>query len=167
MQGTTSALVPIAPGGPYHQLRVRAENQLGVAAESPAGDPFQLAVHDDSDSAITYPTAWAQTSDTTAFDGKLHTTGSVGANVGMTFTGRSIAVVSPVGPTSGSIQICIDATVAIGSCTIVTEHSASAVAREVVYVSGPLAAGMHTATITSVASGSGAVFALDAFAVLG
>ena len=34
MQGTTSAIVPIAPGGPYHQLRVRAQNQLGVAAES-------------------------------------------------------------------------------------------------------------------------------------
>ena len=63
MQGTTSAPVPIAPGGPEHQLRVRAQNQLGVAAESPAGDPFSLSVIDDGDPSITYGTPWMQGND--------------------------------------------------------------------------------------------------------
>ena len=56
----------------------------------------------------------------------------------MTFTGRSIAVVAPVGPASGSIQVCIDSGVSVGICTTVSEHSASAVEREVVYVSAPV-----------------------------
>ena len=80
MQGTTAAIVPIAPGGPYHQLRVRAENQLGVAAESPPTDPFRLDVIDDSDASIVYSTGWALTSDSAAYGGKLHTTSTSGSD---------------------------------------------------------------------------------------
>ena len=104
MQGTTAAIVPIAPGGPYHQLRVRAENQLGVAAESPAGDPFRLDVIDDSAAPIVYSTGWAQTSDTAAYGGELTTTSTAGSTATMTFSGRSIAVIAPLGPAYGSIR---------------------------------------------------------------
>jgi hypothetical protein len=164
MQGTTSALVPIAPGGPDHQLRVRAENQLGVAAESPPGDAFSLAVIDDSDPSITYGTPWLQSSDSSAYGGKVHTTSSVNATAMMMFSGRSIAVVAPVGPADGPIKICIDAGVSVGICTTVPLQSATAVERKVVYVSAPLAAGMHSITVTSTTSSP---VALDAFAVLG
>ena len=164
MPGTTSALVPIAPGGPVHQLRVRAENQLGIAAESPAADPFSLDVIDDGDASITYSTAWAQTTDAAAYGGKLHTTSSAGT-VTMTFTGRSIAVIAPVGPTSGAIQVCIDSGVSVGICTTVSEHSATAVEREVVYVSAPVSTtAPHTISITSTTTST---VALDGFAVLG
>ncbi|HEY6526421.1 MAG TPA: hypothetical protein VIY10_21735 [Solirubrobacteraceae bacterium] len=164
MPGTTSALVPIAPGGPVHQLRVRAENQLGVAAEGPAGDPFTLDVIDDGDASITYSTAWAQTTDAAAYGGTLHTTSSAGT-VTMTFTGRSIAVIAPVGPTSGAIQVCIDSGVSVGICTTVSEHSATAVEREVVYVSAPVSTTTpHTISITSTTTSP---VALDGFAVLG
>jgi hypothetical protein len=165
MQGTTTALVPITPGGPTHQLRVQAENQLGVAAESPAGQPFTLNVIDDNDPSIIYSTPWTQTSDPTAFGGNLHTTSSVSATVTRMFTGQSIAVIAPVGPTFGSLQICIDSGVAVGTCTTVTEHSATAAEREVVYVSAPVdPTRPHSITITTE---SGSMFALDAFAVLG
>ena len=168
MQGTTAAVVPIAPGGPYHQLRVQAENQLGVAAESPPGDPFALEVIDDrgdSDHSITYPTAWMPTSgDSAACHGTLHTTSSVGA----TRACRSRAGRSPSSPRSDPapvLQICIDGSVGIGSGTTVTERSASAVEREVVYVSGPLSTtSSHTIAISSTTSSP---VALDAFAVLG
>lgn len=164
MPGTTSALVPIAPGGPVHQLRVRAENQLGIAAESPPADPFSLDVIDDGDASITYSTAWAQTTDAAAYGGKLHTTSSAGT-VTMTFTGRSIAVIAPVGPTSGAIQVCIDSGVSVGICTTVSEHSATAVEREVVYVSAPVSTtAPHTISITSTTTST---VALDGFAVLG
>ncbi len=164
MRGTTTAVVPIAPGGPYHQLRVRAENQLGVAAESPAGDAFRLDVIDDSDASIMYSTAWAQTSDTAAYGGKLHATSSVSATATMTFVGRSIAVVAPLGPAYGSILICVDPSgVSVAGCTTTTLHSTTAVERDVVYVSGPLAAGQHTIQIITQ---SGSLFALDGFTVL-
>ncbi len=163
VQGMTAAIVPVAPGGPYHQLRVQAENQLSVAAEGPAGDPFTLDVIDDGDASITYSTAWAQTTDMAAYGGKLHATTSAGT-VMMTFSGRSIAVVAPVGPADGSIQICIDPGVSVAGCTSTTLHSATASERDVVYVSGPLTAGTHTIEITSAA---GSPVALDGFAVLG
>ena len=83
----------------------------------------------------------------------------------MTFTGRSIAVIAPVGPTSGAIQVCIDSGVSVGICTTVSEHSATAVEREVVYVSAPVSTtAPHTISITSTTSST---VALDGFAVLG
>jgi hypothetical protein len=59
----------------------------------------------------------------------------------MTFSGRSIAVIAPVGPAYGSIQICLDPGVSVAGCTTTMPHSTTAVARDTVYVSGPLAAG--------------------------
>jgi hypothetical protein len=164
MQGTTAAIVPIAPGGPYHQLRVRAENQLGVAAESPAGDPFGLDVIDDSDASIVYSTGWAQTTDSAAYGGKLHTTSTAGQTATMTFSGQSLAVIAPVGPVDGSILVCLDPGVSVAGCNTVTLHSTTAIERDIVYVSGPLAAGSHTIQVTNP---SGSPIALDAFVVLG
>jgi hypothetical protein len=161
--GTTAAIVPIAPGGPYHQLRVRAENQLGVAAESSPADPFALDVIDDNDASIMYSTAWAQTTDAAAYGGNVHTTSSAGT-VTMTFSGRSIAVVAPVAPADGSIQICIDPGVSVAGCTLTTLHSTTVVERDIVYVSGPLAAGPHSIRITSA---GGSPVELDGFVVLG
>jgi len=163
MQGTTAAIVPVAPAGPYHQLRVQAENQLGVTTEGPPADPFLLDVIDDGAASITYSTAWVQTTDMAAYGGKLHSTSSAGT-VTMTFSGRSIAVVAPVGPADGSIQICIDPGVSVAGCTFTTLHSATVSERDVVYVSGPLTAGPHTIEITNA---GGAPVALDGFAVLG
>jgi hypothetical protein len=164
MQGTTSAIVPIAPGGPNHQLRVQAENQLGVAAESPAGDAFRLDVIDDNVASIVYSTAWAATSDTGAYGGKLHTTSSAGATATMPFQGRSIAVIARLGSSSGSVQICIDPGVSVAGCTTATLHAGTAVERDVVYVSGPVAAGSHTIEVSTT---SASPVALDGFVVLG
>ena len=163
VQGTTSAIVPIAPGGPYHQLRVRGENQLGVAAEGPPGNPFALDVIDDTDAGIVYSTAWALTIDSAAYGGKLHTVSSAGATATMTFSGRSLALIAPLGPAYGSIRICIDTTVSVAGCTTTTLHSTTAVERNIVYVSGPLAAGSHTVQVTDPA---GSPIALDGFVVL-
>ena len=163
MRGTTAAIVPIAPGGPDHQLRVRAENQLGVAAESPPGDPFGLDVIDDSDASIVYSTGWALTTDAGAYGGKLRTTSTVGSTATMTFSGRSLAVVAPLGPAYGSIRICLDPGVSTAGCTTATLQSTTAVERDIVYVSGPLAAGSHTVQITSP---SRSRIALDGFVVL-
>ena len=164
LQGTTSAIVAIAPGGPDHQLRVRALNQLGVAAESSPGAPFALDLIDDTDAGLTYSTAWSLTSDSAAYGGKLHTVSSTGATATMTFTGTSIAVIAPLGPGRGSIQICIDPGVAVAGCTTQSLQSSTAVERDIVYVSGPLAARSHTIAVTSTTASP---VALDAFAVLG
>ncbi len=164
MQGTTAAIVPIAPGGPYHQLRVRAENQLGVAAESPPGEPFGLDVIDDSDASIVYSTGWAQTSDSAAYGGKLEITSTAGSTATMTFSGTSLAVIAPLGPAYGPIRICLDPGVSTAGCTTSTLHATTTVERDIVYVSGPLAAGSHTIQVTDPA---GSPIGLDGFLVLG
>jgi hypothetical protein len=121
-------------------------------------------VIDDSDASIMYSTAWAQTSDTAAYGGKLHATSSVSSTATMTFVGRSIAVLAPLGPAYGSILICVDPSgVSVAGCTTTTLHSTTAVERDVVYVSGPLASGQHTIQIITQ---SGSLFALDGFTVL-
>jgi hypothetical protein len=164
MPGTTAAIVPIAAGGPYHQLRVRAENQLGVAGESPPGNPFALNVIDDSDARIVYSTAWTVKNDSAAYGGKLHTVSSAGATATITFSGGSIAVIAPLGPAYGSIRICIDVSVSVAGCTTTTLHSTTAVERNIVYVSGPLAAGPHN---IQVSNPSGSPISLDGVVVLG
>jgi hypothetical protein len=125
--------------------------------------PCQLHVIDDRAASIVYPTVWAPPADMAAYGGTLHTTSSANATASMMFTGRSIAVVAPVGPNFGSVQTCLDPGVTVTPCTTVTLQSATPVEREVVYVSGPLTAGQHT---IDVIRQSGSV-ALDGFAVLG
>jgi hypothetical protein len=90
--------------------------------------------------------------------------GSVNATVTKTFSGRSVAVVAPLGPAYGSLLICLDPGVSVAGCTTVTLHSTTAVERDIIYVSGPVAPGTHTVEITTE---SGSQFALDEFAVLG
>ena len=141
----------------------RPRTNSALPPRAPPADPFSLDVIDDGDASITYSTAWAQTTDMAAYRGTLHAITSAGTAM-MTFSGRSIAVVAPVGPADGSIQICIDPGVSVAGCTSTTLHSATAFERDVVYVSGPLAAGTHTIEITSAA---GSPVALDGFAVLG
>jgi len=89
LAGTTMGTVPIAPAGPFHQLRVEAENELGVSADSPTGAPFQLSVVDDADPRLTYDTGWAVTTDDAAFDGKRHTATAVGSAASITFSGHA------------------------------------------------------------------------------
>jgi hypothetical protein len=82
----------------------------------------------------------------------------------MTFSGQSVAVIAPLGPAYGSIRICIDPGVSVAGCTTPTLHSTTAVERDIVYVSGPLAAGSHTIQITDPSSSP---IALDGLVVLG
>jgi len=163
LHGTTSAIVPIAPAGPYHELRVRAQNQLGVAGESLPGRPFALNLIDDNDARIVYSTAWGTTSDSAAYGGKLHTVSSNGATATLTFSGTSIAVIAPLGSAYGPLRICLDPGVSVAGCTTPTLDSSTAAERDIVYVSGPLASGSHTIQITAT---SATKIALDAFAVL-
>lgn len=140
------------------------ENQLGVAGESLPGRPFALNLIDDTDARIVYSTAWGMTSDSTAYGGMLHTASSNGATASLTFSGTSIAVVAPLGSAYGSLRICIDPGVSVGNCATPTLQSSTAVERDIVYVSGPLASGSHTIQITA---SSATKIALDGFAVLG
>ena len=167
LPGTTTAVIPIAPGGAYHQFRVRAENQLGVAAESLAGDAFHLDVIDNSDPRVSYSTGFAAMSDSGAFDHSLETTSGGGSTATLTFSGRSIAIIAPVRPAFGSMQVCLDPpTITTGAppCPSVSLHSATATERDTVYVVNGLASGTHTIQVTDL---SGSSIALDAFVVLG
>jgi hypothetical protein len=167
LQGVTSTLVPIAPGapGPYHELRIRAENGLGVVAEGPAGQPFQLNVIDSSNPRIVYATGWSRTTDNTAYGGTLATTSTSGTAATLTFSGSSIAIVAPLRPAYGSIEVCIDPIAVTGAgCGLIALHSTTPRDRDLVYVSGPLAAGQHSLAISDT---SGSPVALDAIVVLG
>jgi hypothetical protein len=164
MQGVTSALVPIPPAGPYHELRIRAENGLGVGADGPAGDPFQVSVIDNADPQLVYSKGWSMTGDTPAYRGTLATTSTSGATTTLTFTGTAVAVVAPLRVAYGSIDVCIDPVSTTGAgCSVVSLHG-TARDRDLVYVSAPLAAGQHSVAISD--TGSTPV-AVDAIVVLG
>ena len=156
--------MPIAPGGPYPELRIRGQNQLGVAADGPAGGPFQLSPIDSSDPQITYGTGWSTTNNSAAYGGSLATTSTSGVAATLTFSGRSIAVIAPLRPTYGSIQVCPDPGTTGAGCTVTSLHSTTSQDRDVVYVSGPLTAGQHSIAITDTTT---APVALDAFVLLG
>ena len=103
---------------------------------------------DDNDASIVYSTGWASTSDSAAYGGKLEITSTAGSTATMTFSGTSLAVIAPLGPAYGPIRICLDPGVSTAGCTTSTLHSTTTVERDIVYVSGPLAAGSHTIQVT-------------------
>jgi hypothetical protein len=116
LPGTMTAVIPIAPGGIYHQFRVP---------------------------------------------------GTGGSTATLSFSGRSIAIIAPVRPAFGSMQVCLDPptiTTSAPACPSVSLHSATATDRDTVYVVNGLAPGTHTIQVTDL---SGSSIALDAFVVLG
>jgi hypothetical protein len=109
--------------------------------------------------AVAYNGTWKTARFSAYTGGKVKYSVSRGASATVTFTGRSIAWVGPVGPTRGRARVSIDG-VAVGTVDL---RRSSFRARATIFRKGWAVAGQHTLTITVISSGR--PVAIDEFIV--
>lgn len=156
----TAVAASLALGHTY-AYRVTAVDLVGNVGAPVAGATFRVSSADDRALAVRYSLGWRRTSSGSALGGTDTYTSLTGASVSYRFTGSSVSILAPVGPTRGSARVLIDGKAA-GS---LSEYSSVARSRQVVYARG-VAAGTHTITIIVAGTAGRPRVDLDAFYVV-
>jgi hypothetical protein len=150
----------------YYVNKLMAIYAATPSAPAPAPAPANpdstavAAVHiGQSASAIAYAGGWSIARLGAYTGGQVKYSVRDGATATVTFSGRSISWIGPLGPTRGRARILVDG-VAIGTVDL---HRSSFRARATLFHKGWAVAGQHTLTIKVI--GSGRPVAIDEFVV--
>jgi len=142
-----------------YQYRVRAQDAAGnwgsyVAASTSSRN----AVVQETSASVTWTGRW--TSDKYAYDsgGRSRYSTTAGSKARLTFTGRAIAVVAPIGLRRGSLAVYLDGTYR----ATFSERASRGASRQVVYVAAFSSVGTHRIELR--VSGNGRVD-VDAFVI--
>lgn len=155
---TVRNIAPTQALGHAYRYRVRARdigNNWSAWAE---GDSYTASLVQDRSASVVYKGRWVRASYKLASGGTIRYATARGASVKLTFTGRAIAFVGPVGPTRGSVKVYFDG-VYKGTLSLKARKNSS---RLVTYSIGSNTLGRHTLELRLV--GNGRVDA-DAFVV--
>lgn len=94
--------------GHAYRFRVRAVDAAGNVGAWMAGPTFRLTHFGESSASVTYTGSWSISTSSAYWGGKAKASGQAGAKASLTFTGRSVEVVSRKGPARGKAQIYIN-----------------------------------------------------------
>jgi hypothetical protein len=156
----TSVNVTVASGKTY-AFRVRARHtngQLGAWAESDAIRPFH---YQESTPRATWSSGWKAYRSSNASGGSTRYSGTKGRSVSFSFTGRAVALVSPLSSSRGSAKIYVDGTY----IETVSLNQVRSEGRQVVFSRSWTASGAHTLKVV-VAGTSRPRVDVDAFEIV-
>lgn len=139
------------------RFRVVARDRAGNSASS-AVLRTRLRVRDSSASQVTWTGPWRTRRVSSASGRSVRTARGAGAEATLRFRGRAVAVVAPVGPRKGRIDVSIDGT-RVATVDLSSRRSRS---RRVVFASKALTPGDHVITVRTRKAGT----ELDAILVL-
>ena len=88
-----------------YRFRVRAVDQAGNIGAWTYGDTFRVSRFSEGNSRITYSGTWSTSNSTVFWGGQAKASNKAGARASITFTGRSAAWVSSMGPTRGKADV--------------------------------------------------------------
>lgn len=121
--------------------------------------PDGPGTYDDRYPGITYSGAWTDVVDSKAFNGSVQHSSSAGGSAAMTFDGRRVSILYPVGENRGVMSVYIDNQL-VGS---INQANGSLI-NQMRWDSQQLSAGKHTLRLVHA---SGAVVALDGIVISG
>jgi subtilisin family serine protease len=142
-----------------YQHRVRARDSVGNWSTWATGPTVTSSLIQDRSTAVSYSGTWRKSLYSLASGGSTTYATAAGAKARFTFTGRSAAIVAPVGPGRGFGQIYVDGVYK----TTISFRALSGRSRMVMYTTSFASTGTHTITVR--VRGNGRVD-LDAFVVL-
>jgi subtilisin len=145
--------------GHLYQYRVRARDVAGNWSAWATGPTLTGGLVQDRSSAVAYSGTWKKSVYSLASGGSTTYATASGSRARLTFSGRAIAIVAPVGPTRGSATIYVDGVYRAS----VSFRASSGKSRMVMYAASFVSLGTHTITLR--VSGTGRVD-LDAFVIL-
>ncbi len=99
--------VALAPGKAY-RFRVRAIDEAGNRSGWNYGSTFRLGTIPDTSSRVTYRKTWRTAAGEGYLGGSAHYATTTGASATLTFTGRQVALVAPVGSSRGSARVYVN-----------------------------------------------------------
>ncbi len=170
-----STWVPISTFGPTqhaatytlafdtnYRFRIRAVDTAGNWSPW-AVEVAQPRIHptDDRSSRVIRHGTWSTSSNGTAWRATLTGSSTTGASLRMDFTGHSVAVVAPRGPSGGQAKVYVDG-VYLSTISMVSSVSK---ARQIVFTRDFASGGAHTIMVVAVERGWHPVFRLDAFVI--
>jgi spore germination protein YaaH len=157
----TSLVVQLTPGHTY-RWRVTATDAVGNVAAPVEGDLIQVRAYQDSSSTFRYSTGWRRMVSGSASGGTVTYSSIAAATTKFTFTGRSVALIAPIGPTRGAAKVLVDG-VAVATVNLYAPRAKS---RQVVLTRSWAVAGRHTITLRVTGSRGHPRVDVDAFIVL-
>ena len=69
---------------------------------------FEHTVRDENDSHLVYGGSWSRVASTLAFGGYVKVSNNAANSVSLTFTGRDVSVIGPLGPSGGTATVYLD-----------------------------------------------------------
>jgi len=129
--------------GHRYAFRVRAVDKAGNIGMWTAGPTARLSHYSEKSSSITFSSSWRQTYSTVFWGGGAKKSSTAGAKAKFTFTGRSIAFVSRLGPTKGRARIYVDGKL-VGTIDL---YSSTYKSQRVVWTRNWTTSGKHTVSI--------------------
>jgi subtilisin family serine protease len=158
---TRSALVSI-PFATTRTYAVRALDRPGNLGPWATGRATRVVVVQENGAGVTRSTGWSRFASAAQLGGKAVTASRAGRWLRVTFTGRSIALVGPKGPTRGSAAIRLDGAV-VGTANA---NASIASSRWVLWATAVDPARSHTLEVRLLGTPGRPRFDVDAFLVL-
>jgi subtilisin len=155
---TIRSFSPVQSIGHAYQYRLRARDAVGNWSAWAFGSILRSSLVQNNSSAVRYAGTWKRLSYSYASGGSVSYATAAGAYARTTFTGRSVAIVGPVGRTRGSAKIYVDG-VYRGTISF---RSSVAKSRKIMYTTSFSSSGTHTIQLRLVGNGR---VDLDAFVV--
>jgi hypothetical protein len=162
--GAITRSLPI--GTANYVFRSKAIDSAGNASTYGYGDTFQLIRTQESGRAVTYAGTWKVLRSASASGSKYRQSSKVGATASFQFTGRQVAWVARLGPSSGKAEIRIDGQVV----RVIDLYAAKAGWRRLVFASDELTPGQHSLHISVLGlknpKSTGTAVSVDSFVVM-
>ena len=132
-----------------YRFRVRARDAVGNWSAWAEGPSVTSSLVSDRSTAIRYGGTWKKALYAPATNGSTTYATAAGARARLTFTGRSIALVAPMGPTRGSATIYVDGV----SRGTVSFKASSGRSRLIMFSTGFTTLGSHTIEVRVAGNG--------------
>ena len=147
--------------GHTYRFRVRAVDGAGNVGAWATGPTFRLTHYGESSASVKYSGTWSTSTSSVYWGGKAKASSQAGAKASLTFTGRSVEVVSRKGPARGKAQIYINGVLK----ATVDLYAASYQNQRVVWTGSWSSSASRTITLRVVGTSGRPRVDLDAFVV--
>jgi hypothetical protein len=157
----TSMNLTMAPGHTY-RFRVRSRDKAGNVGAWVYASTWTPSLTQQTSTLLAYAGTWSSASNAAHSGGTVRFASKPGSSVSFSFSGRAIAWVTTLRPTSGAVMVYVDNVLA---ATIDT-YSASTTYRRVAFSKGWTAYGSHTIKVVVVGTPGRPRADLDAFEII-
>jgi subtilisin family serine protease len=148
--------------GADYTFTLRATDVASNVSPTATTQVIHPTLYQSGTSLATYGSGWASYASASASTGHLDSTWKGGASMTFTATGRSISIVSPKGPTRGSMKVYVDG----AYVSTVNLNRSSAQAQVVVFSKGWSSAGSHSVRVVDAGTPGHSRIDIDAFVVV-